>query len=326
MIVLAGDVGGTRTRLGIYSIENRSVKPLAFERYRTKEFENLAQIVKTFLSVNDVHPRAAAFGIAGPVMDGICKATNLPWKIDVAQLSSRIGIPRTTIVNDFVAHAHGIEALPKKDVVVLQRGKYEGLSNKVLFGPGTGLGEAIIAQHGGDSVVVPSEGGHQDFAPQNEIEIELFKYLRSKFGHVSDERILSGPGILNVYEFLKKGKYAKESEAVKKALSAKGIEKPGIIMKFAKKDKLCKMTTDIFFSVLGAEAGNLALQSMAFGGVYIVGGLVRTNIDVMKKSPFLKSFRNKGRLSHLMEKIPVYVVTNEKLGILGAAALASDLF
>lgn len=326
MIVLAGDVGGTRTRLGIFSIENRSVRPLAFERYRTRDFDNLTQIIKTFLSVNDVHPRAAAFGIAGPVIDGVCKATNLPWKIDVASLSRGIAVPRTTIVNDFVAHAHGIDALPKKDAVVIQRGKFEGLSNKVLFGPGTGLGEAIVAQHGGDAVVVPSEGGHQDFAPQNDIELGLFRYLRSKFGHVSNERILSGPGLMNVYEFLKKEKYAKESGAVRKALSEKGVEKPGIIMKFAKKDRLCKMAADIFFSVLGSEAGNLAMQAMAFGGVYIVGGLVRNNVAVMKASPFLRSFRSKGRMSHLMEKFPVYVVTNEKLGILGAAALASDLF
>ncbi len=326
MIVLGGDVGGTKTRLGLFSVENMNLTTLALDCFENKDFDNLAQIANVFLEANDAHPRAAAFGIAGPVIDGVCKATNLPWKIDVGVLSRRIGIPRTTIVNDFVAHAHGIATLKRKDIVVIQRGDYDGLANKALFGPGTGLGEAIIAQHGGDSIIVPSEGGHQDFAPQNELEIELLKFLMKKFGHVSNERILSGPGIMNVYEFLKNNGYAKESAVVKAALRAKGAKMPSTIMKFSNKDRLCKLTTDLFFSVLGAEAGNLALQAMAFGGVYIIGGLVRNNAALMKKSPFLKNFRNKGRLSPLMRKIPVFLVTNEKLGIMGAAALASDLF
>jgi glucokinase len=326
MIVLAGDVGGTSTRLGLFSIENRNVKKLVFEKYPNRKFENLSEIIKLFLKTTDAHPRAAAVGIAGPVFDGICKATNLPWKIDVGPLSYAIGIGRTTIVNDFVAHAHGLDALHSKDIAVIQRGSYEGMENKALFGPGTGLGEAIVARHGGDSIVVPSEGGHQDFAPQDKIQVELLEYLMAKFGHVSNERILSGPGLMNVYEFMKKMNYAKESPAIRKLMAAKGADKPAIIMHNANKDKLCKKASDLFFSVLGAEAGNLALQAMAFGGLYIVGGLVRSNIAVMKKSPFLKSFHNKGRMSHLMKKIPVYVVKSEQLGIVGAAALASDLF
>ncbi len=326
MIVLGGDVGGTKTRLGLFSVENRNLTTLALDCFENKNFDNLAQIANVFLEANDARPRAAAFGIAGPVIDGICKATNLPWTIDVGLLSRRIGIPRTTIVNDFVAHAHGIAALKRRDLVVIQRGNYDGLANKALFGPGTGLGEAIIAQHGGDSIVVPSEGGHQDFAPQNEVEIELLRFLMKKYGHVSNERILSGSGIMNVYEFLKKGGYARESAAVRAALKTKSTKMPSTIMKFAQKDRLCKLTTDLFFSVLGAEAGNLALQSMAFGGVYIIGGIVRNNAALLKKSQFLKNFRNKGRLSSLMKKIPVFLVTNEKLGIMGAAALASDLF
>lgn len=325
MIVLAGDVGGTSTRLGLFSVENKNVKKLVFEKYPNKKFSRLAEIVKLFLTTNDAHPRAAAFGIAGPVIEGVCKATNIPWKIDVGPLSREIGIRRTTIVNDFVAHAHGLDALHSKDIAVIQRGKYENLSNKVLFGPGTGLGEAIVAQHGGDSIVLPSEGGHQDFAPQDEVQIALFCYLKAKFGHVSNERILSGAGLLNVYEFMKKMRYAKESPAVRKLLDAKGANKPAIIMKEASRDKLCKKTTDLFFSVLGAEAGNLALQAMAFGGVYIIGGLVRNNIALLKKSPFLKSFREKGRMSHLMSRFPIYVVKNELLGIIGAASLASEL-
>jgi glucokinase len=326
MIVLAGDVGGTSTRLGLFSVENRDVKKLVFEKYPNKRFDNLSEIIKLFLEANDAHPRAAAVGIAGPVFDGVCKATNLPWKIDVGPLSKAIGIGRTTIVNDFVAHAHGLDALHAKDIAVIQRGTYEGMENKALFGPGTGLGEAIVAHHGGDSIVVPSEGGHQDFAPQDSIQVDLFNYLRAKFGHVSNERILSGPGLMNVYEFMKKMKYAKESPAIRKLMAAKGADKPAIIMHNASKDRLCKKTTDVFFSVLGAEAGNLAMQAMAFGGVYIIGGLVKSNIGVMKKSPFLKAFRNKGRFSKMMSRFPVYVVRNEQLGIVGAAALASELF
>ncbi len=327
MIVLAGDVGGTKTRLGLFSVENRNVKKLVFERYPNKNFDKLADIVRLFMATHDAHPRSAAIGIAGPVIDGVCKATNLPWKIDVGLLSKRIEIPRTTIVNDFVAHAHGIDALRNKDIAVMQKGKYENLSNKVVFGPGTGLGEAIVAQHGGDTIVVPSEGGHQDFAPQDQLQMDLFKHLSQKYGgHVSIERILSGPGLMNVYEFLKKKKIAKESREIKKLLEAKNSDKPAIIMRHAFKDKLCKKTTDLFFAVLGAEAGNLALQSMAFGGIYIIGGLVRSNISVMRRSPFLKAFLKKGRMSHLMKRFPVYVVKNEQMGIMGSAALASNLF
>lgn len=326
MIVLAGDVGGTRTRLGLFSIENRVFRTLAFERYQTKKFKNLGEIVNTFLKALDVHPRAAAFGIAGPVLDGRVKTTNLPWTIDVARLAKSIGIKRTTIVNDFVANGYGLEALTPKDLVTIQKGKPEGLANRAVIGPGTGLGEVVIAQHGGDSIVISSEGGHKDFAPQTEREIELLEFLKRKFGHVSYERVVSGPGILNVYEFMKKMKYAKESPEVKKALAAKDADKPAVIMKHARKDKLCKMTADLVFSVLGSEAGNLSLQATAWGGIYLTASLVRNNVGLLKKSGFLKRFRNKGRLSRVVERTPVYVVKNERLGILGAAALASRLF
>lgn len=326
MIVLAGDVGGTRTRLALFSIENRNFTRLAFERYETRRFDRLEQIVQAFLAATDAHPRAAAFGIAGPVIDGVCKTTNLPWMIDVSKLSKAMNIPRTTIVNDFVANAHGINALHHKDLAIIQRGVHEGLANKAILGPGTGLGEAVIAQHGGDTMIVPSEGGHQDFAPQDELQIELLEFLKDKFGHVSWERVLSGPGVSNIYEFLKKLKYAKESPAIKAALAERGADKPAVIMRFARKDKLCKMTSDLFFSVLGAEAGNIALQVVALGGVYLTGSVARHNIALLKQSPFLKAFRNKGRMSGLMKRIPVYVVKNEQLGILGAAALASELF
>jgi glucokinase len=331
MIVLAGDVGGTRTRLGIFSIENRNFTRLAFERYETKKFDSLVQIVKAFLDTADAHPRAAAFGLAGPVIDGVCDITNVGWKVDVAELSKAINIPRTTIVNDFVANAHGLVALRPKDLAAIQRGKHEGLANQVLIGPGTGLGEAIITRHGGDIVVVPSEGAHQDFAPQDGVQIELLRYLQKKFqkvskGHVSYERVVSGPGIVNIYEFLKSARRAKESPIVQKALRAKGADKPALIMRLARKDKLCKMAANLFFSVLGAEAGNIALQATAFGGVYLTASTVRNNIALLKQSQFLKYFRNKGRQTVLMKQIPVYVVKNEQLGILGAAALASELF
>jgi glucokinase len=324
MIVLAGDVGGTSARLGLFSVENRNCKKLAFERYNTKDFGSFAQLIHTFLAATDSHPRAAAFGIAGPVLDGFAKKTVLPWDVDIAKVSKATGLSRIAIVNDFVAHAHGLDALSRKDLEIIQKGDYEGLANKGILGPGTGCGEAIIAHHGGDSIVVPSEGGHQDFAPRSDLEIQLLRHLRGKYGHVSYERIISAQGIIDIYEFLGKN-FVKESEAVSRLLEQKGADKPAIILRNAVKDKLCKATADVFFSVLGAETGNLALQAMAFGGIYIVGGLTRSNLAVLKKSPFLKSFQSKGRLASLMKRIPVYVVKNEELGILGAAALANEL-
>ncbi len=326
MIVLAGDVGGTHTRMGLYNVENNNLHKLAFEVYSTKKFSSLGQIAKTFLKTIDVHPRSAVFGIPGPVIEGVVKTTNIPWVVDVKKLSKDIKIKRTTIINDLVAQARGIETLTPKDWVVIQKGKYEGLANKVVMGPGTGLGEASITQHGGDTIVAASEGGHTDFGPQDEVQIELLEFLRDKYGHVSFERILSGPGLLNIYQFMKSMKYAKESPAVKKAFAAKGADKPAVIMKFAKKDKLCKLTAELFFSVLGAEAGNLALQTMALSGIYLTANIVRSNVDLLKKSKFLARFRNKGRLSHLVNRIPVYVITKHHMGILGAAKLASELF
>ena len=326
MIVLAGDIGGTHTRLGLYYVKNRNFRRLAFEVYDSKKFDNLGQIVLTFLKTTDAHPRAAAFGIAGPVIEGKVKTTNLPWFIDVKRLSKTIGIRRTAIVNDEVAQAYGIDVIKQKDFGVIQRGTYEGLANRVVIGPGTGLGQAIIAQHGGDLVVIPTEGGHTDFGPQSELQIEFLEYLRDKHDHVSYERILSGQGILNIYDFLKRLKYAPESKTVKKALSEKGAKKPAVIMNNARKDKLCKQTADLFFSILGSEAGNLALQAVALGGVYLTATIVRSNIGLLKQSSFLKNFRNKGRLSHLVKRIPIYVIKNEQNGLFGAARLASELF
>lgn len=326
MIVLAGDVGATHTRIGLFNVENRNFHRLAFERFETKKFSYLGEIVQAFLKTTDARPRAAAFGIAGPVIDGVCRATNLPWTVDVAKLSKRIGIPRTTIVNDFVARAYGLHALSRKDVFVVQRGKPEGLANRVVIGPGTGLGEAFVAQHGGDSVVLASEGGHTDFGPQDGRETELLEFLRQRYGHVSYERILSRQGIVNVYEFVRAMKYAPENPAVRDALARAGKDKHAMIMRAAHTDKLSRIATDLFFSVLGAEAGNLALQGTALGGVFITGSFVRENVPLLKKSPFLKRFNAKGRMGGMMKRIPVYVVKNEYLGLLGAAAIASRLF
>lgn len=326
MIVLGGDVGGTRTRLGLCSVENRNISILAYEVYQTKKFDNLAQMVLAFLEGVDAHPRSAAFGIAGPVIDGVCKATNLPWTVDVAVLSRRIGISRTTIVNDFVAKAHGIGALRHSDLVVVQRGRHEGLANHVLIGPGTGLGEVVIAQHGGDVMVLASEGGHTDFGPQDVLQDELLVFLRKKYGHVSYERILSRQGVLDTYAFFK-SKGVKESAGARQMIAgANPSDRASLILSLASKDVLCRKTADLFFSVFGAEAGNLALQAIAVGGVYLSGPLVSDNVRVLKQSPFLKSFQNKGRLSGLLKNMPVYVVRNEKFGVLGAAALASGLF
>jgi glucokinase len=327
MLVIAGDVGATHARLGLFNTENRNFRALSLEKYATKKFDNLGQMVQAFLSVIDARPRAAAFGIAGPVIDGICRATNLPWTIDVERLSGNIGIKRTTIVNDFVAHAHGLSALKQKDLAVMQKGRHEGLANKALIGPGTGLGEALIAQHGGDAVIVASEGGHTDFGPQDELQMELLEFLQDKYGHVSYERVISGQGGVDIYEFLKKMKAAKESAKVSAELKkASPTERPRVILRNAYKDRLCRKTANLFFSVLGSEAGNVALQSFAVGGVYLAGEAVREHTSLLKQSPFLTRFRNKGRMSGLMRQIPVYVVKNEQLGLLGAAVLASELF
>ena len=325
MIVLAGDVGGTKTALALFDKTAGGLVPVRDETLPSRGFETLEAAIEKFLSGG---PRpaidAVCLGVAGPVVDGRCVATNLPWVIDERTLASGIPAARVKLLNDLEVAAHGVMALPPADIRSLQTG-VPRRGNLVLIAAGTGLGQAIIVRDGDRKIVIASEGGHGDFAPRGELEEELLRYLRKEFGRVSIERILAGPGFFNVYKFLRDSGWAKESSEVAARLKA---ENTGAVITehaLAGRDALCVKTLEIFVSVYGAEAGNLALKAMAVGGVLVGGGIAPRILPALTDGNFVKAFRDKGRLAALMDAIPISVALNPRAPLLGAAQVAGSL-
>ncbi len=323
-LVLAGDVGGTNTRLGLFEV-NRGRLRVLFERtFLSKNYKGLENILKDFLR-GKKGIAAACFGVAGPVTQEVVIATNLPWWIDIQSLRKVLPFKKIEVINDLVANAYGISVLNKRDFETLNVGKVKK-GNQALISAGTGLGEAILFWDGKQHVPSPSEGGHIEFGPRNHLELELFHYLSDRFDHVSYERVLSGEGLFHVYQFLKDSKrFGSEPSWLSEKM--KGEDPAEVISEITrlKKNKLCGKALDLFTSVYGAAAGNLALQVMAIGGVYIGGGIAPKIIRKLKDGTFVKAFKDKGRLSHIVAHIPVKVIMNEKTALLGAASRAVSL-
>ncbi len=297
---LAGDVGGTKTILALF---DDSLKIVKKEVLLSKDFSSFEELLDNFLTKNRAEYSKACFGVPGPVIEGVCKVTNLPWVIDSRKIKNSV------LINDFEAIGYGIELLKTEDVIELKKIKSVENAPIGIIGPGTGLGEAFIVFCGSQKVVLSSEGGNCDFAPKNELEIDFLKYM-TQFGNVSYEMILSGKGLKFLYDFLLTKNYP-ECEGVKNAAdSAVGITSN-------KDHKTCAKVLQMFVSILGAEAGNVALKLNTLGGVYVAGGITLKIIDCIVKD-FLNSFHNKGKLKHLVEKIPVFVIKNPEVGLLGA--------
>jgi len=327
VIVLAGDVGGTKTDLALFEKDARG-KGLKMVRDMTLpsgDFPSLEAIIERFV---DAGPRpvveAACLGVAGPVVDGRCQATNLPWVVDERLLTYSIPSPRVKLLNDLEVAAHGVLGLPEEDLRSLQQG-VPRRGNLVLIAAGTGLGEALIIRDGDRRVVIPSEGGHGDLAARNDLDDDLLRYLRKEFGRVSYERVLAGAGLFNVYRFLRDTGWAKESPAVAERMRK---ENPNAIVTelgLSKRDPLCDKALDIFVAVYGAEAGNLALKAMAVGGVLVGGGIAPRIIERLAAGGFVAAFRDKGRLAPLMESIPIHVSLNPRAPLFGAAHVAGEM-
>lgn len=320
MIVLAGDVGGTNARLAMVEFEGRSARIVHKEQYPSHEFPGLAPIVRRFLEETGARPERAGFGIACPVAGDDCTAPNLPWSINVRDLAREIGIPRTEIINDFVAVGNGIELLGPEDLTTLQAGTAEPEGPIALIGAGTGLGEGLLVWAGDRYRVLASEGGHTDFGPSGETQIALLRFLTKEFPRVSWERLLSGPGIANTYRFLLASGVAPEQAAVRAELETE--DPAAVIGRHGTEgsDCLSRRALDLFWEILGAEAGNLALTIVATGGVYLAGGIAPRLVPHLDAERFLAAFRNKGRLSPLLARMPVHVIMNPNVGLLGAAA------
>ncbi len=323
--VLAGDVGGTKTLLALFSVAGSGRLALVREAtFSSRQHEGLEEVVRRFLEPGTDKVAAAGFGIAGPVLGDTVATTNLPWKVDLSSLASAIGCRRLRLMNDLETMAWGALHLPASDLAVLQEG-VPRRGNRAVIAAGTGLGQALLFWDGSRHRPSATEGGHVDFAPRREIEVELLRFLRGLYPRVSYERILSGPGLVNILRFLHEGLGKPLAPAVRERMK---VEDPGAAIGEAGITGACPTCTEaveMFLGVYGAQAGNLALAILAVGGVYVGGGIVLKMLPRMTSSAFLEAFRDKGRYSSLMSEIPVQVLLDPRASLLGAAYAAAEL-
>ncbi|MCA9516584.1 MAG: glucokinase [Myxococcales bacterium] len=322
MWALAGDVGGTKTLLALYERDEHGVRRHALKRYPSPRFGGPEEVLRDFLADAPAPVDAAALGVAGPVEDGVCDTTNLPWRVDAAALGAALGIPRVTLVNDFEAIARGIPHVHPGELLVLQDAPVVATAPYAVLGAGTGLGEAIAIRCGGALRVLPSEGGHKDFAPHDELGIELLGWLLSKHDHVSWERVLSGPGLVTLHAFLIAAGHG--LPMVARPTHAPDDDPAAIIGTHAVDgtDTTCVRAAELFASLLGAEAGNLALTALAYGGVFVTGGVATKLAPILRDGAFMRAFVAKGRMSHLLRDMRVAIVTDPEVGLLGARDVA----
>lgn len=321
-MLLAGDVGGTKTNVGIYSSDKGPREPLFEGTFPSGQYASLEDLVSEFLSKCSIKVDQAIFGVAGAVVGGQAKITNLPWVIEEKQFRETLNIRSVHLLNDLEAIAYGLTLLTRKDLHTLNEGTPISRGTLAVIAPGTGLGEAFLMWDGKRHRAHPSEGGHSDFGPNSMLEIGLLRYLHAKMGHVSYERICSGQGLPNIYAYLKETGHAEEQDWLAEQLSLADDPTPLIVnaaLNAERKCELCHTTLEIFISALGAEAGNLALKVMATGGIYLGGGIPPRIISLLNDGSFMESFTNKGRFSELVSRIPVHVMLNPKTALIGAA-------
>ncbi len=322
MRVLAGDIGGTKTAVGIAVVDSRRVSLERSHRYASAEHTSLEAILDDFLSRERRRPVVAAFGVAGPVVAGHSKVTKLPWMLDEKTLSRATRIPRVRLLNDFVAAAFGIPYLTGRQVATLAEGDPEPGGAMALIGAGTGLGEAALWRSGGRIEALASQGGHSDFAPRDPREDRLLWFVRHRFGRVSWDRLLSGEGLGHIYDFLEDDGAASASPAVHRAFEKE--DRAAVISRYglSRRDPLCRQALDMFVSIYGSAAGNLALQFRATGGLYIGGGIAPRILPALRTKAFLEAFRDKAPMDGLLGRIPIRVIREPSLGLYGAAAAA----
>jgi glucokinase len=351
-MILAGDIGGTKTHLALFDWTTERVEHLRLETFHSADYASLEEMLAEFLVppkpptlIEDLETEkdegqepptepkseeatkieAACFGVAGPVIQNHSRTTNLPWVVDGAELAKRFEIPHVRLLNDLEAMAHGILLLRPDELVTLNAGTPPAQKQAIaLIAAGTGLGEAILFWDGTRYKAMPSEGGHTDFAPNSDNEIELLRHIRSQYLHVSYERLLSGPGLHAIYEYVRDAKKNEPTwlaEKIKVGDPAAEIAEAGL----KGQAEIAKQTLDLFASIYGAEAGNLVLKAMAINGVYLGGGIAPKLLSKLKDGTFMKAFTNKGRYKRLMSLVPVHVVMNQYTGLIGAASTAARL-
>lgn len=318
-MILAGDIGGTSTRLALFKADRYALSVVAQERYGSREHAGLSEIVSKFTTDHPGAVGAACFGIAGPIREGRVETPNLPWIIEETTLARQLSLSRVTLLNDLEANAWGVFTLGDADVETLSHGIPSHEGNAAIISAGTGLGEAGYHWDGGRLHPFASEGGHADFAPHDELTIELYRWLHRRHGHVSWERVVSGPGLVNVYAFLKDTRRGAETAELEQAMRAgdpaAAISKAGL----AETSDLAVRALDLFIALYGAEAGNLALKMKATQGVWIGGGIAPKILPRLRRPGFLEAFSDKGRFKAFLEAIPVRVILNDQTALRGAA-------
>ena len=324
--ILAGDIGGTKTNLALFSAHGEKLRSELSRTFPSKQYSGLAPILKEFLAGANHAIEAACFGIAGPIVEGCVKTTNLPWIIDSNELRRVLKLDSVNLLNDLEAGAYGIFTLEEEEFFTLNQGELRDAGNKALIAAGTGLGQAILYNDGRRFCPLATEGGHGDFGPRDELEIALLRHLIGRFGHVSYERVLSGPGLFNIYRFLKEDQGMAEPPALSERLSAAEDVSAVISMAALSGDfEICVKALDLFVSLYGAEAGNLALRAKALRGLYVGGGIAPKILEKLKDGRFMRSFTDKGRYDALLAAIPVQVILNQQAALRGAAYYAAFL-
>ena len=327
-MLLAGDIGGTKTNLAVFSSETGWRKPYAEATYASADYPDLESLVHEFLAQHNFPIDRASFGVAGPVVEGLASITNLPWMMDEKQLQQEFHISSVRLMNDLDAIAHAVPHLETQDLHTLNKGQAVPGGAIAVIAPGTGLGEAFLTWDGSRYQTHNSEGGHADFAPANTFQLELLRYLMVRFPHVSYERICSGMGLPNIYDFLKDSGYAEEPQWLAEQLATALDRSPIIVNNALDKENACELciaTLNAFVSILAAEAGNLALKVLSNGGVYLGGGIPLRILSYLQEKHivqgnlFMQAFTHKGRFTPLLAQMPVHVILNPKVALLGAA-------
>lgn len=329
-MLLAGDIGGTKAKLAIFSEERGPRDPLIEETFRSKDYPGLGAIAREFLDRGDVEVDRASFGIAGPVIENRVEVTNLPWTVDADELRQILGLSSVQLLNDLASLANGVLLLEPDELHTLQEGTHDPTGAIAVVAPGTGLGEAFLTWDQDDGRYRPhaSEGGHTDFAPTTPRQIQLLRYLWPRHKHVSYELVCSGMGIPNIYAFYRGGRYAEEPVWLTEELAVADDPTPVIVnaaLDDEKECELCTLTLNTFVSILGAEAGNLALKVMATGGVYLGGGIPPRILPALEQERFLEAFRSKGRHTDMMNRVPVHVILKPEVALMGVARYGLDL-
>jgi glucokinase len=324
-LVLAGDIGGTKTWLRLAEASHGVLRTVREQRFESAEFDGLVPMIGALLGSESTPAEisSACFGVAGPVEGRRATLTNLPWLVDADEIGQRCGIAAVRLINDFEAIGYGIEALEDHDIATLQIGRPVAKGPRAVLGAGTGLGVCLIVPDGERYRVIATEGGHVDFAPTDELQMGLLRFLQGRFGHVSYERILSGPGLVNIYEFLQDAGAQQPAAELASALHTDGAAAAISQAALGGHDSCARAALQLFIAIYGAQAGNLALTALARGGVYLAGGIAPKVIEELKAGDFMRAFCDKGRFAALLSTIPVHVVMNPQVGLMGAALVAS---